>query len=88
MSGYQQRDNNGSLFKNDRKDPKNPADEKKPDYTGEAIINGEPMRLSAWIKNGKNNSKFMSIAFSPKDGAGNRPQRQTRQEDDDEGSPF
>jgi hypothetical protein len=81
---YEQRDNNGTLFKNDKKDPNDPSD-KKPHYTGEAMVNGEAVRISAWVKDGKN-GKFMSLAFSPKDG-GNRPARSSRN-DEDEGSPF
>lgn len=55
---YEQKDNSGSLFKNDKKTAPN-----HPDYTGNAIIDGVKKDLSAWIKEGKNGSKFMSIAI-------------------------
>ena len=58
---YQQRPNSGTLFKNDRKEKPT-----HPDYTGEADIDGVPMRISAWIKEGKR-GKFMSLAFKLKD---------------------
>lgn len=61
MSDYETRDNNGSLFKNDKK-----TSPKHPDYKGQAMVNGEEFWLSAWIKDGRN-GKFMSIAFTPKD---------------------
>lgn len=54
---YEQRDNSGVLFRNDKE-----GNEKRPDYTGKAMVNGEMVEMSAWIKDGKN-GKFMSIAF-------------------------
>ena len=61
MSGYEQRDNSGSLFKNEKK-----TAEKHPDYRGSAMVNGVEYWLSAWIKTGKN-GKFMSLALETKD---------------------
>lgn len=61
---YEQRNNNGSLFKNDRKN-----NERQPDYTGNAIINGKNMRVSAWIKKSQNGTAFMSLAFEEVNGA-------------------
>jgi hypothetical protein len=76
---YEQRDNSGSLFKNDKKEQAN-----HPDYKGDAMINGESMWLSAWIKEGKN-GKFMSLSFKPKQASegGNN----SRHKPDDE-APF
>lgn len=65
--GYEQRDNSGSLFKNDKK-----TDPKHPDYKGDALIDGQSVWVSAWIKEGKN-GKFMSLSFNPKDGGGSKP---------------
>lgn len=59
---YEQRDNSGSLFKNDRKEK-----ESHPDYKGTAMIDGKMYWLSAWLKTGNNGSKFFSFAFKPKD---------------------
>lgn len=61
MSEY---DNSGALFKADpAKKAENP---KRPDYEGNASINGVQYWLSAWIKEGKS-GKFMSVAFKPKE---------------------
>jgi uncharacterized protein (DUF736 family) len=61
---YEQRNNSGSLFKNDRKN-----NERQPDYNGNAIINGKTMRISAWIKKSQNGTTFMSLAFEEANGA-------------------
>lgn len=59
---YEQRDNSGSLFKNDRKEK-----ETHPDYKGTAMVNGVEMWMSAWLKTAGNGSKFMSFSFQSKD---------------------
>jgi hypothetical protein len=58
----EKRDNSGVLFKNENKD-----NEKKPDYKGSIMVEGNEYWLSAWIKEGKS-GKFMGLALSPKDG--------------------
>jgi hypothetical protein len=57
----EKRDNSGVLFKNENKD-----NEKKPDYKGSIMVDGNEYWLSAWIKEGKT-GKFMGLALSPKD---------------------
>ena len=59
---YEQRDNSGSLFKNDKKESDN-----HPDYNGSAMVNGTEMWMSAWLKTASNGKKFMSFSFKPKD---------------------
>lgn len=60
-------DNSGAVFKNDRK-----TEDRHPDYKGDAEVDGKKFWVSGWIKtagpNAKNpGSKFMSLAFTPKD---------------------
>jgi hypothetical protein len=57
---YVQKDGQGSLFKNDRKEK-----DSHPDYKGSITINGQEFWLSAWIKKGE--KTFMSLAAQPKE---------------------
>lgn len=61
---YEQRDDSGSLFKNDRKE-----NESQADYTGSAMLAGVEYWMSAWIKNKDDPSKktFMSFSFKRKE---------------------
>ena len=58
---YEQRDNSGIMFKNDRK-----TQDSDRDYAGNAIIGGVEYWISGWIKEGRN-GKFMTFRFKPKD---------------------
>jgi uncharacterized protein (DUF736 family) len=55
---YEQNNNTGSLFKNERR-----QNDRQPEYRGTAIINGKEMRISAWVRTSKNGTKFFSLAF-------------------------
>lgn len=57
---FQQRDKSGSLWKNLRKEK-----ETHPDYTGRCLIDGQDWNISAWIKEARDGSKFMSLSFRP-----------------------
>jgi hypothetical protein len=59
---YEQRDNSGSLFKNQKKDK-----DTHPDYTGNGMIDGKGFWFSAWIKKDRNGNTFMSLSFKPKE---------------------
>ncbi len=80
---YEQRDNSGSLFKNDKK-----AEPKHPDYKGDAMIDGQEMWLSAWLKDKKDGTKFMSLSFTPKETGGNKPQSKPNTRPVESDAPF
>jgi hypothetical protein len=58
---YEQRDNSGTIFVNDRKEK-----ETHPDRSGTAMIDGVMYYVSGWIKEGAK-GKFLSLAFKRKD---------------------
>ena len=74
----QNKNNSGVLFRNSKKKfkptddgAKVPADDKeakKPDYTGDATIDGVDYWMAAWIKESQkqNGAKYFSFAFTPK----------------------
>lgn len=55
---YEQRDNTGSLFKNDKQ-----GNESRPDYKGKAMVNGEMVEVSAWVRTAESGKKYMSLVF-------------------------
>jgi hypothetical protein len=68
---YEQKDNSGSLFKNDRKES-----DKHPDYKGSIRINGVDYWLSAWIKRSNDKPPFMSLSVQPKEEKRSEPAAQ------------
>lgn len=61
---YEAKPGSFSLFKNDKK-----TTDKHPDYKGDGLdLDGNPVWVSAWIKQGKN-GKFMSGSIQAKDKA-------------------
>ena len=57
---YEKRDNSGILFTNDRKE-----EDRHPDWTGNATINGVDYWVSAWSKQG-GRGPYFSLAFKVK----------------------
>ena len=77
---YEQRDNSGSLFKNDKK-----TTDKHPDRKGSAMIDGVNYWVSGWVKQDKNGNPWMSLSFQAKDGAQQAgPKKPVSEELDDE----
>ncbi len=61
MSKYEQRDNTGSLFKNEKKEK-----DTHPDYRGECLIDGVAYYMDTWMKTADSGRKWMSFSFKPK----------------------
>lgn len=61
---YEQRDNSGTLFKNEKREK-----DTHPNATGKAMIGGVMYYVSAWTKDGAK-GKFQSLSFKPVDQAG------------------
>ena len=75
---YEQKDNSGSLFKNDRKEK-----DTHPDRTGSALIGGVAYWVSGWVKQDKNGNPWMSLSFKPKEAKAERAAKSTRDDMDD-----
>lgn len=58
---YEQRDNSGSMFKNDRR-----TNDKQADMTGSVMIEGKEYWINAWRKIDKNNNPWYSFSFKEK----------------------
>lgn len=59
---YEQRDNTGSIFKNDKKET-----DKHPDGKGSAVIGGVHYWISSWTKQDRNGNPYRSLSFQPKE---------------------
>jgi hypothetical protein len=57
----EQRDNDGVIFSNDRKES-----DRHPDFTGKACVGGVMYWVSSWIKQGRSGD-FYTLAFKPMD---------------------
>lgn len=58
---YEQKDNSGTLFKNDKREK-----ETHPHAKGTALIDGVEYWVSAWTKEGAN-GRFQSLSFQKKE---------------------
>lgn len=62
MSTYVQKDNSGSLFKNDRKE-----NDLQPSMKGSAKVNGQEFWVSAWTNTSQKGDKYISFKLEPKE---------------------
>lgn len=65
MAGYVQKENSGSLFKNDKKES-----DKHPNAKGSALIGGVEYWVSAWTYQTKDGQPYQSLSFQRKDDKG------------------
>jgi hypothetical protein len=82
---YEQKDNTGSLFKNDRREKDTHANAR-----GSALIDGVEYWVDAWTNEAKDGSKYQSLKFKRKEQArsGDAPRRQEFGHDLDDDVPF
>jgi len=73
VSEYQQKDNSGALFKNDKKET-----DSHPDYKGSAMIDGSDYWVSGWINVSNAGTKYMKFSYSPKEQVHNNGVKQVQ----------
>ena len=56
---YEQKNNSGSLFKNDKK----VEGDKQPLYKGKCMIDGVMKEIGAWMQTSDRGTKYMSLRF-------------------------
>ena len=66
MSNYEQKDNSGALFANDKREK-----ETQPNAKGSAMIDGVEYWVSAWTNTSSKGTKYQSLKFERKDKAFN-----------------
>lgn len=78
---YEQKDNSGSLFKNDRREK-----DSHPHTKGSALIDGVEYWISGWTNEARDGSKYQSLKFERKDKGRSRSSGD-RAPDDSRGAP-
>ena len=73
MSTYEQKDNSGAMFVNDKKES-----ETHPDRKGSAMIDGKEYWVSGWVNTSKTGTKYMSLKFNAKDELQNKAIEETK----------
>lgn len=59
---YEQKNNSGSLFANDKKQA-----DTHPDYKGQIMVDGKMYWISGWKKQSNSGVRYMSLAVKPKE---------------------
>ena len=80
---YVQKENSGSLFKNDKKES-----DKHPNAKGTALIDGVEYWVSAWTKETKDGEKWQSLSFQKKDEKPTTKPKPKASDDDLDTLPF
>ena len=78
----EERNNSGTLGKNERKTQDN-----HPGYTGKCLIDGKPYWISGWVKDA-GRGKFFSLAFKPREPLEPIPQAASPELEQDNDVPF
>lgn len=65
---YEQRDNSGSLFVNDKK-----TTDKHPGWKGSAKVDGTDYWVSIWVKTTKDGNKWLSLSLDRKEQQARKP---------------
>lgn len=81
MSNYEQKDGQGSLFRNEKK-----TNENQPDYRGELKWQNQLLKVAGWVKTSKTGSKFLSLKIEAIDTTP-KP-KQTKPTPSSDGLPF
>jgi hypothetical protein len=80
---FEQKDNTGAIFVNDRKEK-----DTHPDRSGSATIDGVEYWVSGWLKKTKDGQPYLSLAFKPKNGAAAKPKNGATKSAGSGGPPF
>ena len=68
---YEQRDNSGSLFPNDKREK-----DTHPNLRGSIMVGGVMYWIDAWTKHKADGTKWLSLAVKPKKSRSEAPSRQ------------
>lgn len=79
---YEQKDNSGSLFINDKKDNEN-----QPDRKGSIRVAGVDYWVSGWLKKTQQGQSWLSLSVTPKDKQ-SKPAKPAKRQQDDDDFPF
>jgi uncharacterized protein (DUF736 family) len=80
MSTFEQKEGQGSLFKNEKKSQPN-----QPDYRGSLKWRNQTLNVVGWVKESKNGKKFLSLKVEEID-LTQKPEKNENAEND--GLPF
>jgi hypothetical protein len=80
---YEQKDNTGSLFANDRRESDN-----HPTHTGSVLIDGVEYWQSAWVKEAASGKRYFSQSFKHKEARTDKPAAPAQTGEFDDAIPF